>query len=79
MTIMTQKKKLIIKKPTCLKVFRGSHQVEHAAQHGQQQESSLSANTMDGGHHRPTGCRHAKDEGPDRVQVKLREQTQTLG
>lgn len=43
----------------------GSHQVEHAAQHGQQQEGSLGVHTVDGAHHRRTGGRHAEDEGPD--------------
>lgn len=52
----------------------GSHQVEHAAQHGQQQEGSLGVHAVDGAHHRRAGGRHAKDERPDGVQVKLREQ-----
>lgn len=55
----------------------GPHQVEHAAQHGQQQEGRLGVHVVDGAHDRPAGGRDAKDEGPDGVQVKLRRQTDT--
>ena len=56
-----------------------SHQVQHAAQHGQQQEGSLCAHIVDGADYRRTGGRHAEDERPDGVQVKLRRQTHILG
>lgn len=57
----------------------GSHQVEHAAQHGQQQEGSLGVHAVDGAHHRRTGGRHPEDERPDGVQVKLRGQDAHCG
>lgn len=49
-----------------------SHQIEHAAQHGQQQEGRLGAHAVNGAHHRPTGGRNPKDEGPDGIQIKLK-------
>ena len=61
-----------------LKVFRGApHQVEHAAQHGQQQEGGLGVHVVDGAHQRPAGGRDAEDERPDGVQVELRGQGHT--
>ncbi len=57
----------------------GSHQVEHATQHGQQQEGGLCVHIVDGAHYCCTGGRHAKDERPDGVQVKLGREPQTLG
>lgn len=50
-------------------------QVEHAAQHGQQQEGSLGTDIVDGANYCCTRSWHSKDEGPDGVQVKLRWQT----
>lgn len=47
------------------------HQVQHAAQHGQQEEGCLSAHIVDGAHHRGTGGWNPKDERPDGVQIKL--------
>lgn len=52
-----------------------SDQIEHAAQHGQQQEGGFIANAVDGADHRPTGGRHPEDERPDGIQVKLRVKT----
>lgn len=52
----------------------GAYQIKHAAQHGQKQEGSLSADIVDGANYRCTGGWHSEDEGPDRVQVKLRGQ-----
>lgn len=66
-------------KITDLKTTAGSHQVEHAAQHGQQQKSRLGAHAVDGAHHCPTGGRYTEDECPDGVQVKLRGKTHKLG
>lgn len=57
----------------------GPHQVEHAAQHSQQQKGSLGVYVVDGAHYCRAGGRHAKDECPDGVQVKLRRRTHTLG
>lgn len=62
--------------PLC-RINVGPHQVEHAAQHGQQQEGSLGAHIVDGAHYSRTGGRHAEDERPDGVQVKLRRHTHT--
>lgn len=50
-----------------------SHQVEHAAQHGQEQEGCLGANAVDRSHHCPTRSWDAEDESPEGVQVKLRD------
>lgn len=41
------------------------HQVEHAAQHGQKQEGSLSTDIVDGANYCCTRGWHPKDEGPD--------------
>lgn len=57
--------------PSRLPRVCGSYQVEHAAQHGQQQEGSLRVHAVDGSHHSGAGGRHAEDERPDGVQVKL--------
>lgn len=42
-----------------------AHQVEHAAQHGQKQEGSLSTDIVDGANYCRTRGWHSKDEGPD--------------
>lgn len=42
-----------------------AHQVEHAAQHGQKQEGSLSTDVVDGANYCCTRGWHSKDEGPD--------------
>lgn len=60
-----------LKTQSWCRLSSGSHQVEHAAQHGQQQEGSLGVNIVDGADYGRAGRRHAKDERPDRVQVKL--------
>lgn len=41
------------------------HQVEHAAQHGQKQEGSLSTDIVDGANYCCTRGWNSKDEGPD--------------
>lgn len=55
-----------------------THQVEHAAQHGQEQERCFSAHVVNGAHHCSTGGRDAKYKRPDRVQVKLCEKVGTI-
>lgn len=54
-----------------------THQVEHAAQHGQEQERCFSAHVVNAAHHCSTGGRDAKYKRPDRVQVKLCEEVGT--
>lgn len=48
-----------------------THQVKHAAQHGQEQERCFSAHVVNGAHNCSAGGRDAKYKRPDRVQVKL--------
>jgi len=55
---------------------KSPHQVEHAAQHGQQQEGRLHVHAVDRAHHGATGGRDAEDESPDGVQVELRGRTE---
>ncbi len=54
-----------------------THQVEHAAQHCQEQERCFSTHAVNGAHHCSTGGWDAKYKRPDRVQVKLCEEMDT--
>lgn len=47
------------------------HQVQHAAQHGQQEEGCLRTHVVNGTHHCGTRGWNPKDKRPDGVQVKL--------